>query len=64
MNCKECNRPLTSDEVAVYMKMVNREATSFLCVSCLAKYFDVEEALIYKKIEQFKEVGCMLFSQN
>ena len=64
MNCKECNKLLTADEKAVYLKMVNREATSFLCVSCLAKYFDVEEALIYKKIEQFKEVGCMLFSQN
>ena len=63
MNCKECNKPLTADEKAVYLKMVNREATSFLCISCLAKYFDVEEALIYKKIEQFKEAGCMLFLQ-
>ena len=55
---------VTADEKAVYLKMVNRQATSFLCISCLAKYFDVDEALIYKKIEQFKEVGCMLFEQK
>ncbi len=64
MKCKECNKPLTADEKAVYLKMVNRQATSFLCISCLAKYFDVDEALIYKKIEQFKATGCMLFEQN
>ena len=64
MNCKECNRTLTADEKSVYLKMVNREATSFLCISCLAEYFDVDEALIHKKIAQFKEAGCMLFQQN
>ena len=64
MNCKECNKPLIADEKSVYLKMVNRQATSFLCISCLAKYFEVDEALIYKKIEQFKEAGCMLFQQN
>ena len=64
MNCKECNKPLTADEKAVYLKMVNRQATSFLCISCLAKYFDVDEALIYKKTEQFKETGYMLFTNR
>ena len=64
MNCKQCNKPLTTDEKAVYLKMVNREATSYLWISCLAKYFEVDEVLIRKKIQQFKDVGCMLFEQK
>ena len=61
MNCKKCGRALTFDEKAVYLKMVNRQATEFLCKTCLADYFEVAEILIDKKIEQFKNNGCMLF---
>lgn len=63
MNCKKCNRVLTSDERAVYMKMVNRQAKEFLCKTCLAEYFEVNEKLIDKKIQQFKDAGCMLFTK-
>lgn len=61
MNCKKCGRALTFDEKAVYLKMVNRQATEFLCKTCLSDYFEVDEILIDKKIEQFKNNGCMLF---
>lgn len=62
--CLQCGRPLTSDEVAVYHKLVRRDATDFLCKTCLAAYFNVDEAKIDQKIEQFKRQGCMLFVQN
>ena len=62
--CLQCDRPLTSDEVAVYRKLVRRDATEFLCKTCLAAYFNVDEAKIDQKIEQFKRQGCMLFVQN
>ena len=62
--CLQCDRPLTSDEVAVYRKLVRRDATEFLCKTCLAAYFNVDEAKIDQKIENFKRQGCMLFVQN
>ena len=62
--CLQCKRPLVSDEIAVYRKLVRRDATEFLCKTCLAAYFNVDEAKIDQKIEQFKRQGCMLFVQN
>ncbi len=60
--CKQCGKELLSDEIAIYKRMVNRGATEFLCVSCLASYFHVEETLVYEKIKHFKQQGCTLFS--
>lgn len=62
--CFQCGRRLVADEIAVYRKMVNRSADSFLCKTCLATYFGVEEEKIDKKIEQFKRIGCLLFVQS
>ena len=60
--CKDCQRSLTSDEIALYRKLVKRDATSFLCLHCLAGYFQVSETILEKKIEQFRRNGCLLFS--
>lgn len=59
--CKQCKKELLPDEVAIYKRMVNRGATSFLCIGCLADYFQVDEKLVYEKIEHFKKQGCTLF---
>ena len=64
VQCFQCGRQLTVDEIAVYRKMVNREADKFLCKTCLAAYFEVGEDKIDKKIEQFKRIGCLLFVQS
>ena len=60
--CRECQRLLTSDETALYRKLVRRDADSFLCKTCLAGYFQVSETILDKKIEQFRRNGCLLFS--
>jgi hypothetical protein len=60
--CSQCERPLTGDEISVYRKLVNREAASFLCKTCLAEYFGVTENKIDEKIRQFKRNGCLLFN--
>ena len=60
--CRQCERSLTGDEISVYRKLVNREAVSFLCKTCLAEYFGVSEAKIDEKIRQFKRNGCLLFN--
>lgn len=64
MNCLQCGRALTADEIAVHRKLVNRQAESFFCKRCLAAYFDVPEEKIDGKIRQFKEQGCLLFSHG
>ena len=33
--CKKCAKKLTSDEKAIYLKLVDRTASRFLCLDCL-----------------------------
>ncbi|MBR0142837.1 MAG: hypothetical protein IJM21_01510 [Clostridia bacterium] len=62
LRCKVCGAPLTRDDVGATKKLINRGASSFFCVPCLAKYFSVEEDLIRQKIETYKKSGCTLFT--
>ncbi|MEG2597049.1 MAG: hypothetical protein RR977_01375 [Oscillospiraceae bacterium] len=50
--------------MAIYKRMVNRAATEYLCMTCFAEEFHVEESLIHEKIKQFKKMGCILFSAS
>ena len=59
--CIQCGAPLTSDEVGLTKKLINRGAASFLCIHCLAKEFWVSEELLQEKIMQFRAMGCTLF---
>lgn len=59
--CRQCGRPLDGDDIAIYRKLVTRDAITFLCRSCLAGYFGVSEQIIDEKIEQFRRQGCTLF---
>ena len=63
-SCINCARELTSDEIGLHKKMINRGAEEFMCLSCLAIFFHCDESLLVKKIEQFRENGCMLFAQG
>ena len=49
-------------KLACIKKMVNRGAQSFLCIDCLASYYQVSKQGLEEKIRQFKEMGCTLFS--
>lgn len=60
--CLRCGRRLTGDDIGAHRKLVNRGATEFLCIPCLAAHFRVPEALIREKIEYFRRMGCLLFS--
>ena len=59
--CKDCGRPLTRDEVAVTKKLINRGAMEFMCVDCLARWFEVTPQDIEERIRHFRETGCTLF---
>ena len=58
----QCGRDLTSDEVGLHKKMINRGSTEFMCLSCLAAFYHCEEALLLRKMEQFRAQGCTLFA--
>ena len=62
--CASCGKSLSPDEIAVTKKLVNRGATQFLCVNCLAAYFEVTPRDILERIAYFRQTGCTLFSQK
>ncbi|MDY4517881.1 MAG: hypothetical protein SPE01_04535 [Candidatus Spyradocola sp.] len=61
LTCITCGRPLEKDEVALTKKLINRGATQYLCIDCLAKKFEVTREDLEKKIEEFRQMGCTLF---
>lgn len=63
-NCYSCGKVLTEDEIGLHKKLVNRGAESFLCLSCLAEKFECPQQRLLEKIEEFRGMGCTLFSQK
>ncbi len=61
-NCRTCGKPLHPDEIGLTKKLINRGATTFYCVDCLAKQFQVEPDDLRRKIEEFRAMGCVLFA--
>lgn len=60
--CKKCQKKLIRDEIAIYLRLVNRDAKEYLCISCLAKHFKCSEEDIKLRIISLKAMGCTLFS--
>ncbi len=59
--CKKCGRTLTYDEIGCHKKMINRGATEFFCLTCLAEHIHVTEERLKERIEHFRATGCLLF---
>ena len=59
--CKKCSKELTYDEIGIHKKMINRGATEFFCLTCLAKEIGSTEDKLRERIEHFRRTGCMLF---
>lgn len=53
----KCGKELTQLDRGAYRKFVNRGSTSFLCKSCLAEKFGIEERVLDEKIDAFPETG-------
>ena len=62
--CQHCGATLTRDEIGLTKKLINRGCTEFSCYECLAKHFQVTVTLLKEKVEQFREMGCVLFDQG
>ena len=58
----KCGREISGDEIGLHKKLINRGATEWMCITCLADFFKCTEELLRDKMEQFREQGCMLFA--
>lgn len=52
------------DEMGLYRKMVNRGATEYLCIECLAAHYRTDVEALQERIEYFRETGCALFASK
>lgn len=60
--CIKCGKPLESDAIPIYKKLINRGADEFLCIDCLAKHIGTDRGYIEKLIDYYTESGtCALF---
>lgn len=51
-----------TDDVAIYLKLVTRNAQDFLCIDCLGEKLKCGRAPIEQLIQYFRESGkCVLF---
>ena len=63
-HCIKCGKALTWDDVGAHKKLINRGAEEFYCIPCLSEHLHVSEAMVRAKIEEFREMGCMLFPKK
>jgi hypothetical protein len=59
--CLKCEREITPDDMGIYRKLINRDATKFFCAACLARELDTTEEELRERIDFFKKQGCTLF---
>ena len=60
--CKRCAKPLEGDEIALYRKLIWREATEYLCLECLAKDLSSSPERLWELIHYFRtKQKCCLF---
>ncbi|MDR1903588.1 MAG: hypothetical protein LBQ88_15085 [Treponema sp.] len=60
--CKQCAKALNGDETAIYRKLVNRGASEYLCIDCLAAFLDSSRQAIESRIAYYRTTGtCALF---
>ena len=62
--CTACQAPITPDEIAMTRKLINRGATAYLCLPCLARRFDATLPELIERMQAFKDMGCTLFDCN
>ncbi len=60
--CMRCGKNLKSDEIALYRKLIWREASEYLCIECLAGDLSstperLNELIVYFRTKQ----RCCLF---
>lgn len=61
-NCFKCGAPLGSDDIAINQKLISRNVREFMCIDCLAAYFNTTRTAIEERIDYYRKSGeCTLF---
>jgi hypothetical protein len=63
INCQYCCQILSKDEIGLNKKLfpMKSKRGSFMCISCMASFFECSIDDLKDRIEQFKNQGCVLF---
>lgn len=59
--CGKCGAGISADETGLTRKLVNRGATSFLCLDCLAAAFSTTRERLEEMADRFRAAGCTMF---
>ena len=60
--CMRCGKNLKSDEIALYRKLIWREASEYLCIECLAGDLSSTPERLNQLIDYFRtRQRCCLF---
>jgi len=63
--CINCNREnITTDEIGLNKKFINRDVTEYLCIDCLAKKYACSKESLIDLIHLMKKLGCGLFKKG
>lgn len=63
--CKKCGHYLTSDEIALSMKLQGKQSASYFCLDCQAEYSNTTRARLELLLEAYHKSGiCSLFAQK
>lgn len=63
VNCIDCARPLSLDEVALNQRLLGMHIATFCCIDCLAVKLNTIPDKLRAMITRFKELGCTYFTR-
>lgn len=61
INCCECDKVLSKDEIALNKKLIDKNIKECMCLDCMSEHFGCKVEDLQIKIDEFKEQGCTLF---
>ena len=59
--CVRCGKKLARLDVVATMKFINRGATEYYCLDCIAEHYGVPVSRLREMIEYYRRQGCALF---
>ncbi|MBE6582854.1 MAG: hypothetical protein E7648_06300 [Ruminococcaceae bacterium] len=62
--CQKCEKELSGNEIGLHKRLISRAADSYMCITCLSKFFGCTEELLKEKIVHYRNQGCTLFTDE
>lgn len=62
VDCFICGREkMSRNEIGLNKKLIGRNIKKFHCMQCLADYLEISTEELAERIQEFKDMGCLLF---